>query len=106
MGWSLKGALSVCACVGQACVLTQEQSCVGWSGLVWSPSWIEGVSAMNGTVLAIGEKEGNEGSPFITGNKRGIRERRSRCISLGLSNSSRFEGRTKPRISFYVSILA
>ena len=44
---------------------------------------------MNGTVLAIEERRGREGgSPFITGNKREIRERQ-----LGLSNSSRFEGR-------------
>ena len=45
---------------------------------------------MNGTVLAIEERrERKGGSPFITGNKREIRERQ-----LGLSNSSRLEGRS------------
>ena len=68
------------------CTYTGGAELVVW-GCRWSDraTLTEGVSAMNGTVLAIGERR-KGGSPFIIGNKREIRERQ-----LGLSNSSRFE---------------
>ena len=74
-GASLSARVSVW---GQACVLTREHS-GAWGGLRECDEWDS---------FGNRREERKGGSPFITGNKREIRERQ-----LGLSNSSRFEGR-------------